>query len=270
MNTTDDMASFKTPTLSLDTLRTNVPAVFADRADARTTERYKFIRTDEVVSALLDVGFRATGARQSGRRAVTVTDSARHLITFQHERHNQTLVDAVPQICLINSHDATTAYQLRAGLYRPVCQNGLMVRVADFGFIHVPHRHNVVADIVNGALTMVQQFSDVGVVVEQMAATLLTPLQRIDFAMQALRVRYPHDVTPSIVAQDLLNQRRPRDEGNSLWITYNVIQENLLRGGLVGVTATGRRTQTRGINAIREDVRINTQLWHTAMQLIRA
>jgi hypothetical protein len=52
--------------------------------------------------------------------------------------------------------------------------------------------------------------------------------------------------------------------------TYNAVQENICRGGLVGQTAKGRATRTRGISAIREDVRINAQLWQLAMTLLRS
>ena len=41
-----------------------------------------------------------------------------------------------------------------------------------------------------------------------------------------------------------------------------------MRGGIPGTTATGRATHTRGIRAIREDVRINTTLWQLAMRMI--
>ncbi len=69
-------------------------------------------------------------------------------------RESITLIDAVPEIVLINSHDGTSAYTLRAGLYRPICTNGMMVQLGEFGLIHVPHRGNVVADVVVGALAI--------------------------------------------------------------------------------------------------------------------
>ncbi|HEV2269973.1 MAG TPA: hypothetical protein VGR92_10970, partial [Steroidobacteraceae bacterium] len=46
-----------------------------------------------------------------------------------------------------------------------------------------------------------------------------------------------------------------------LWRTFNVVQENVLRGGIVRRTASGRLMRTRAIQAIREDVRLNAGLW---------
>jgi hypothetical protein len=63
----------------------------------------------------------------------------------------------------------------------------------------------------------------------------------------------------------LLVPRRVQDVGNDLWRTFNVLQENILRGGLVRRSASNRLTRTRGIRAIREDVRLNSALWEMAI-----
>ena len=69
---------------------------------------------------------------------------------------------SIPEIVLVNAHDGTSAYQLRAGLFRPLCTNGLIARIGDFGFISVPHRASVVADVVEGALRLTAQFQALG------------------------------------------------------------------------------------------------------------
>ena len=45
-----------------------------------------------------------------------------------------------------------------------------------------------------------------------------------------------------------------------MWRTLNVVQEHLLRGGLTRRTPTNRIVKTKGIRAIREDVRLNVGL----------
>ena len=45
--------------------------------------------------------------------------------------------------------------------------------------------------------------------------------------------------------------RRTEDEGQDAWSTFNVVQENLLRGGLRYVTEQGRNRSVRGISSIR-------------------
>ena len=61
---------------------------------------------------------------------------------------------------------------------------------------------------------------------------------------------------------------RPQSAGQSLWTTFNVIQENVIRGGLHGRkrNAEGhiRRSQTRAINGIDQNVTLNRALWTLA------
>lgn len=63
--------------------------------------------------------------------------------------------------------------------------------------------------------------------------------------------------------------RRPIDDGNDLWRVFNVVQENVMRGGITGRSAKGRASRSRAIRAIREDVRINNDLWQLAVTMIR-
>ena len=258
--------------LSVDTLSQSVPAAFAEAADPlRTSKHYTFISTAQVVSALLEAGFEPTRAQQTRARNADASGHAKHMIRFSHTKESLTLVDAIPELVLINSHDGSSAYTLRAGLYRPVCTNGLLAQIGDFGIIQVPHRGNIVANVVEGALAITRGFADIGAVVEQMHGKQLDDRQRWDFAAEALSVRYHRlDHHQPITADQALLPRRNADFGNSLWTTYNIVQENLCRGGLTGQTAKGRATRTRSISAIREDVRINAQLWQLAMTLLRS
>jgi hypothetical protein len=249
-------------------LTQSVPAAFAETPDVnRTSRHYQFISTARVIDALLEAGFEPTRAQQT--RSHGSPNHARHMIRFSYIKSELSLIDAVPELILINSHDATSAYTLRAGLFRPVCTNGLCSQIGDFGLLHVPHRGNVIHNVVDGALQIARGFSDITCIVEQMAARTLDDRERRDFAAAALHVRYPHaEQHVPVLADQLLSARRDADFGNSLWLTYNVVQENLVAGGLHGRSASGRSSRTRAIRAIRYDIRINVGLWNHAMTLL--
>ena len=57
---------------------------------------------------------------------------ARHLIRLRRRVETVQLRDAIPEIVFLNSHDGTSAYQLRVGLFRVVCTNGLIVSASVF------------------------------------------------------------------------------------------------------------------------------------------
>jgi hypothetical protein len=250
--------------LSPEALRHDVPAVFAPSAHERLSAAYTFVPTARILDALRQARFLPVEARQT-RTRVTSPVHARHMIRLRRTLERVALADAVPELVLLNSHDGTSAYLLRCGIYRAVCTNGLVVSVGVFPALRVLHRGDVVDELVRGALEMSERFGVLATIVERMQGTLLEEPQRLEFAGQALTLRYPDCPPGTMTPAQLLAARRPEDLGSDLWRTFNVVQENLIRGGLIRRSATGRVTRTRRITSIREEVRLNTALWDLAM-----
>lgn len=248
--------------LSPERLRESVPAAFAPSAHERLSESYTFVPTARVLDALGQAGFLPVEARQS--RAASPLH-ARHLIRLRRRVETVALRESVPELLLLNSHDGTSAYQLRVGIFRAVCTNGLVVSVGVLPACRVLHRGDVVDQVVRGALEMSEHFSDLGTMVERMERTFLDEPARLDFAAEALALRFPKDRPGTVTASDVLKPRRPEDDGNDLWRTYNVLQEALMRGGIVRRSAKNRLTRTRRITGIRRDLGLNSALWDLAM-----
>ena len=255
-------SAFQNP-ISPETLRERVPAVFASGAHERTSPSYTFLSTERVLRALASAGFLPVEARQAARARSPM--HARHLIRLRRRFETIQLRDAIPEILFLNSHDGTSAYQLRVGLFRVVCTNGLVVSAGLFPVWRVTHRGDVVDDVVVAALEISERFEVLAASVERMERTVLDAGQRLEFAGQALAVRFPKDQHGGMEPSQLLVPRRPQDVGNDLWRTFNVIQENVLQGGLVRRSASNRLTRSRRITAIREDVRLNSALWEMAV-----
>lgn len=170
----------------------------------------------------------------------------------------------------MNSHDGSSAYQLRMGLFRVVCTNGLIVSRGAFPAVRVAHRGDVVDEVIAGAVEMSERFGALAAQVEQMEHRRMPDEEQLRFAERALAVRYAHTAEAGMRPSQLLMCRRPEDTGDNLWSTLNRVQENLLRGGLSRRAANGRLTRTRRITSISEDVRINTRLWDLAMEVLVA
>ena len=83
------------------------------------------------------------------------------------------------------------------------------------------------------------------------------------FAKASLPLRFSEsEQKPSEKA--VLMRRRSADTGNDLWTTFNVVQENLIKGGIPRVTRKGKIAKTRKINGIDGNVRLNKALWTLA------
>ena len=250
--------------LSPEVLRQSVPAAFAPSAHERLSASYTFVPTARVLDALCQAGFIPVEARQTRSRATSPLH-ARHLIRLRRRLETVSLRESVPELLLLNSHDGTSAYQLRVGIFRAVCTNGLIVSVGVFPACRVLHRGDVVDQLVRGALEMSERFGVLATMVERMERTLLDEPARLDLAAAALALRFPKDAPGTVTPSDVLKPRRQEDNGNDLWRTYNVLQEALTRGGIVRRSARNRLTRTRRITGIRQDLGLNSALWDLAM-----
>lgn len=274
MNTHSDLsfashASVFGDALSLEAIRQRAPAVFAHSADQHRSEKYTFIPTERVLAGLMQAGFVPVDARQTRTRRASPM-YARHVVRLRRRFETVQLKDAIPEVVFLNSHDGTSAYQLRLGLFRVICTNGLIVSQGAFPTYYVPHRGNVVDEVIAGALEASERFGALAEQVERMEARRLYKDEQIQFAQRALVLRYPDVAYVGLQPSQLLTCRRTDDLGDDLWSTLNKVQENLLQGGLSRRSTTGRLVQTRRITAIRQEVRINSGLWDLALGVLAA
>ena len=231
--------------------------------------KYTFIPTERVLAGLMGAGFVPVEARQAYTRIASM-HHARHVLRLRRRYETVQLRDAVPEIVFLNSHDGTSAYQLRMGIFRVVCTNGLIVSRGAFPGVSVAHRGDIVDEVITGALRIAEQFEILAGQVERMEAWHLLRDEQLGFAHAAMAVRYPDMGEASMQPAQLLRCRRVEDQPDNLWSTLNRVQENLLRGGLTRWAANGRLSHTRRITSLREDVRINGRLWDLAAQVLVA
>ena len=169
------------------------------------------------------------------------------------------------EIVLLNSHDGTSSYQMLAGMFRFVCSNGLVCgdTVAD---VRVPHKGDVAGSVIEGAFEVLSGFERVKESRDLMRAITLDEGEAEVFARSALALKYdPTDNKPApITESQILMPRRFDDRRPDLWSVFNRTQENLTKGGLHGRSANGRRQQTRPVQGIDSDVRLNRALWMLA------
>ena len=208
--------------LSDDQIRAVAPSIFAEDKHASRSERYSYIPTAAVLTELRQEGFQPfmvcqTRVRQDDRR-----DYTKHLIRLRHA--SQINGAEANEVILLNSHDGTSTYQLRVGLFRVVCTNGLIVSVGSFPSFRVAHRGDIVEEVVASALDISERFGVLAGRVERMEQRLLPKDEQIVFAERALSVRFPEPMESGIQAAQLLTCHRVEDLGNDLWSVMNKVQ----------------------------------------------
>jgi hypothetical protein len=251
-------------------LKKRVPSIFATKASSKMGERYTFIPSTVVIEGLDKMGLVPVQASQRrGQEAST----ARHLLRFarladlKKQSSMRKVGDVMPEVVFANSHNGRCRALLWLGLFRLVCGNGLVI--SDKTLVHMGRRHSgSIIDIMAEVEVVLEQIPLIIANVTSMMNKVLTQAQRTSFATQALALRYADEegkVLSPITAPDLLVPRREIDKGNDLWRTFNVVQENMMRGGLDGKSANGRIVHTREVQDVRKVVTYNTALWDMAM-----
>jgi len=204
-----------------------------------------------------------TKARKADKRGFQ-----KHMIRFRHQGLTALVGDSLPEIVVINSHDGSTGLQLWSGIFRIVCSNGLVVASETYGKVSLPHRGDLqgkvidasykVIDNANKALTGVQEWSKIG----------MTRADQLDFAAAALVTRYDSLKDAPVQPHEILKVNRSEDQGSDLWSTFNVVQENLIRGGVGSLRQldNGRIgfRSVRPVRGVGRNVDLNADLWRLA------
>ncbi len=246
--------------LSDEQIRAVAPSIFADAPHESRSERYSYIPTATVLQELRSEGFEPFMVCQTRVRREDRRDFTKHMIRLRHASQIDAR-DEVNEIILLNSHDGTSTYQMLAGMFRFVCQNGLVCgdTVAD---VRVPHKGDVAAQVIEGAYEVLHGFEQAQVSREAMRAVTLDGGEAEVFARAALTLKYDDHAKPApITERQVLAPRRLDDNRADLWSVFNRTQENLIRGGLVGRSNSGRRQRTRSVQGIDRDLRLNRALW---------
>ncbi len=256
--------------LSDDQIRAVAPSIFADTPHESRSERYSYIPTASVLAELRGEGFQPFMVCQTRVRHEDRREFTKHMIRLRHA--SQINGNEANEIILLNSHDGTSSYQMLAGMFRFVCHNGLVCgnTLAD---VRVHHKGNVAEHVIEGAYEVLHGFEQVQESRDAMRLITLGEGEQEVLARSALALKYdtPNQVVPITEAQVLM-PRRVDDRGSDLWSTFNRIQENLVKGGLNGRNARGRRQSTRPVQGIDQNVRLNRALWMLAegMQQLKA
>jgi hypothetical protein len=256
--------------ISMDSAKLQAPAIFATSpAPTIKSPRYQFTPTFEVIEHMQDMGYLLTGVKQSRSNVDLRKNWGIHITRFQHPdlyiKNPQGEIEARPEVVLINSHDGTRPIQFEMGLFRLVCENGLIVKSQDMGSFRERHTKLNFQEVKNLMDEKVSGLQDVVNKISQWNMVEMTDKERYNFALDALSLRINSDREPEqYEIMDILSPKRPADEGKTLWNTYNILQENLIKGGF-----QLNNRQARAIMNPIEDFNLNGDLWQLADSYVK-
>lgn len=255
--------------LTRDELRRACPGAFAlDKHESRS-DRYTYIPTIDIIDGMEKAGFIPVKAMQANCRTEGKKDHGKHLIRFRRE--DQMGASEAREVILKNSHDGTSAYEMSAGVFRLVCSNGLVVGREDV--MHkLRHSGNQIGNVIDVASRIVDEFDLVNEDIDLMKSVTLDAPMQIAFANAAIAARFD-DVEMPITPDQALRARRQADMPNDVFTVFNRLQENLVKGGLMGVKKNElgikRYARTREVKGIDQNTALNRALWTLGVEVAK-
>lgn len=240
------------------------PAAGAIEPIDSVSSRYSFVSTLEAVDLLRETGWFPIKAGQSSTRIAEKDGFQKHCIRFARNENLDLKAERV-DLVLYNSHNLGSSFKLAASVWRKVCGNGLMVASE---FVNFTHRHVGFStdEFVQSAEKIAASAAMIADQIDYLKSIALNEYERYAFANAAHHLVYDVPETAPITADKLLTERRLDDGGKDLWTVLNVVQENIIKGGLHGKnfdpeTGKTRRATTRAVKSLDRDIRLNQALW---------
>lgn len=259
-----------TTVLSNEQIKHIAPSVFTGKPASTVSKHYTHIPTSRVIEDMRLLGWGVVDAKEVKARKTTTIGVQKHLLIFRNPDvviNGEDGDTVFPQILLTNSHDGKNAFKFTAGLFRMVCENGLVISTEQFEDVKMRHMGYSFEELQVNIRDMVKRLP---LTVESMNTMKHIELQQdktLEFAERALEVRFGKKEIKNINVniEELLNPTRREDMGQDLWSVFNVIQEKLIDGGFIYTVGTKVR-KARKIKNFSQDQKINKELFSLALE----
>jgi hypothetical protein len=264
---------------SLEELKEIAPSIFTKKGSDKTSNKYTHIPTDRVIKDLELLGWGVVDAKEVNARQDK--GYQKHLVVFRNPdvsiNKKSTNVDGevfedivFPQILVTNSHDGKNSFKFQAGLYRMVCENGLVIADQQFEDYTIRHMgydfealQGVIKDMISNLDLTVESMN-------KMRKIELDENQQFEFAKKLLDIRV--EGTDNLYREeqigDILVPQRKEDFGDDLWSVFNRVQENIVEGNFKYYNAKtlGTERQARPIKNFKQDMDVNKKLFSAALE----
>ena len=171
---------------------------------------------------------------------------------------------------MLDSHDGKNAFQFTAGLFRMICENGLVIATDEFADLKMRHMGYTFEDLQVLIRGMVEKLPLTVEAMNKMKAVELKEEEMFNLAKSFLdiRVEGTQNTFDNQAIEDVLNAQRKKDEGEMLWEVFNRVQENIIEGNFQYKTPSGKVRQARVIKNFKQDQDVNKKMFSKALEFV--
>lgn len=263
--------------LTKEQIKEVAPVVFAtEPTNKNVSEKYLHVNTETVINDLAKLGWfpvTAMQRRTKPRKDGTPTIRSKHMVSFQNPDlmiKGKNSDDACPRIIVTNSHDGLSSFQFRVGIYRFVCSNGLVVADEEFSAFSIKHKGYTFEELQTVVASAVADLPNKIEVLNKMQARMLTAEEQRQLAIDAMALRStnPDAKYDEASIEEVLTATRKEDEGDSLWLVFNRVQESIINGGYSAALRGAKVRKVKKIKSFERDLQVNQDLFKLATAFI--
>ncbi len=269
--------------LSEQEMRYFVPAIYAEQPHEDRSDKYAFFPTGRsILPPLAEVGLVPVMAMQQKSLRPGQQGFGKHLVELCPRSELGYRRDGgATRIIIVNSHNASCSYVIMAGRIRFICENGVISGDID-STLRIPHKGNVVENVVAASIKVTLLAGKLAEELESWKHIMLSQAEKLIFARYAIAERFDQvvdaDPQPAAVTlyrpEDAIRPQRQQDYGDSLYKTYQVVEERLTKGGYNGIVGTSRddhgnrqRRRARALGSIDGKVSFEQRLHLLAREM---
>jgi hypothetical protein len=258
----------------------------------KLSDRYGFVPTIDVATALYDQGWVAREVREQTVRNLELKGTQKHMIRFamtddlvyrfpaQTGRwiRNMKRCGISPELVFFGSHDGSTRFKMFLGFLRVVCFNEMVTgdMLEEFCFVHRSQARVKADQTINAVGNAIPLL---GNDMRKLMLTKLTESEQYAFGKRALELKHGEDWFNNHSADvwDFIKPVRPEDVAPTVFNLYNRCQEKLVRGGykytsqfeksigkLDADYLSGMHKTAKPVKNITVELKLNQDLWQQA------
>lgn len=259
--------------LTVEQLQKRVPSVFVDSNKESLSDKYLQIPTYKILEGLMKNGFKVVGAKEQNTRTGN-REHAKHVLFLTHDSISDLAVnEGLPMVRIQNSHNGLSSFQLTTGFFRLVCSNGLILPESELSSAKIKHVKGMENEVIDASYRILTSMPEQIKMIDEMKSIELNRDEKRILAESSANLIFDENIIELNakrgidLASKLLNPRRFEDKKNDLWSTFNVIQENAIKGGFKVLRESGYRA-TKAVTSIDSDKKINIELMTLAQKMM--
>jgi Domain of unknown function (DUF932) len=261
--------SLKMMPLSIEEVKQNAPQAFAANPKPGVSAKYSFLPTSRIIEDMDRLGWKVNEAKSNRSRTSANAEFGNHIVKFFHPdvymKDQNGDVEAYVNIVVMNNHMGTGSFKFEMGIFRLVCENGLILKDKDFGGFNMRHSGYSFEQLQETLNVAMERLPEVVGKINTYNQIIMSKEAQKAFAQQAFALRsYQDRQLTETELEEFLAPRRKEDEGDSLWVVLNRIQESVLKGGYSITNKKNKLRRAKSIKNIQQDIKLNQQVWELA------